>query len=117
MEANKKNPGNTKWNNEQQVNEGFSAQNLPEGYDPSEKLANQMHTEIEMDQSGVESEVKRARFPHQHDSIEATPDNRIIENKKSVENRDKNYDVASNRYPHSNPESHRDRGNFDVNEA
>ncbi|RZJ30421.1 MAG: hypothetical protein EOO48_05000 [Flavobacterium sp.] len=117
MDASEKNPGNTKWNNEQEVNEGFSSQNLPDGYDPSEKIADQMHSEIEIDQDGNETEVKRARFTNQNDSVEATPDNRIIENKKLNENRDKNYDAAANRYPHSNPESHRDRGNFDVNES
>jgi hypothetical protein len=116
METNDKNPGNKKWNNEQEVNEGFSGENLPAGYNDGNAL---MNTEIETDQFGNESEVKRARFPHQHDEkfIFDAPDNTAIENQKSLENRDRNSDVATNRYPYSNPDSHKDRGNFDVNES
>jgi hypothetical protein len=126
METNDKNLGDKKWNNEQEVNEGFSAQNLPNDYNNENPL---MTSELETDQFGNESEVKRARFPHQHDEklIFDTPDTRaagelseansVIENKKSVENRDRNSDIATNRYPYSHPESRRDRGNFDVNEA
>jgi len=117
MEANDKNPGDTKWNNEQELNEGFSARNLPENYDPSQKPADLMHSETETDQFGNDVEVKRARFPHDHDSRVGFDDNHAIENKKSLENRDRNYDVSANRYPDSHRENHENRGNFDVNES
>ena len=74
METNDKNLGDKKWNNEQELNEGFSSQNLPENYNEENQL---MHPEIETDQFGNESEVKRARFPHQNDEkfIFDAPDN------------------------------------------
>jgi hypothetical protein len=108
------NPGDKKWNNEQ-VNEGFSSQNLPNDYNTENPL---MTTELEIDQFGNESEVKRARFPHQHDEklVFDNPDNTVIENEKSLENRDRNSDIATNRYPYSKPESHRDRGNMKLDE-
>jgi len=116
MTTDDKNLNDKKWNNEQKVNEGFSTQNLPPDYNEKHPL---MTTEMETDQFGNESEVKRARFPHQHDEklIFDAPDNAAIENKKSLENRDRNYDTSTERYPYSNPESHRNRGNFDVNES
>ena len=110
-----KNLGDKKWNNQENVNEGFSEKNLPENYNTEN---DRMTPEIETDQFGRQSEVKRARFPNRNDSQPSseTPDNSAIENKKSLRNRDLNYDTTD-RYPHSNPEAHRDRGNFDVNDA
>ena len=112
METNN-NPGDKTWNNE--LNEGFSGRNLPEDYNEQKP---RMTTEIETDGAGNEKEVKRARFPHRQDdaSLFPPPDNSVIENKKSLENRDRNYDIASDRYPHSHPESHRDRGNMKLDE-
>lgn len=115
METNEKQPGDKKWNNTQ-VNEGFSGQNLPEGYNDQNP---RMTTEVETDESGNETQVKRARFPHQQDDasvFDAPVDNSVIENKKSLEHRDRNYDIARNRYPNSHPESHRDRGNMKLDE-
>lgn len=116
METNDKNLGDKKWNNEQEINEGFSGKNLPEDYNKDNLL---MKPEIETDRFGNETEVKRARFPHQNDEKQVLGEsgNSQIENKKSLENRDLNYDTSTDRYPYSHPESHKDRGNFDVNEA
>ena len=116
METDEKNPGDKKWNNEQEVNEGFSSKNLPNDYNDDNAL---MHTELETDQFGNETEVRRARFPHQHDEkfIFDAPDNTATHNDKSLRNRDRNSDIATDRYPYSNPESHKNRGNFDVNES
>lgn len=107
MDSNKENPGDKTWNNE--LNEGFSGRNLPEDYNNDNT---RMATEIETDETGREKEVKRARFPHRQDDaslFDPPADNAVIENKKSLENRDRNYDVAANRYPASHPENHRDR--------
>ncbi|GAA6773782.1 hypothetical protein AAGS39_45480 [Flavobacterium sp. CGRL2] len=38
------------------------------------------------------------------------------EAKKTVENKDRNSDITPNRYPNSNPESHKDRGNMKLDE-
>ena len=114
MDTNK-NPGDKTWNN-QQLNEGFSGKNLPEDYNDNDA---RMTTETETDQYGNKTNVKRARFPHTADDpslVDPPADNAVIENKKSLENRDRNYDIASNRYPHSHPESHRDRGNMKLDE-
>lgn len=35
---------------------------------------------------------------------------------KTVENKDRNSDITPNRYPNSNPESHKDRGNMKLDE-
>lgn len=116
METNDKNLGDKKWNNEQKLNEGFSGENIPKNYNPSsENVAQRMKSEIETDQFGNQTEVKRARFPHDNDSPVGFDDNTVIENKQSVENRDHNYDSAK-RYPDSHPDNHENRGNIDLNE-
>ncbi len=118
---NDKDLGNKKWNNqqsatpsEQKLNEGFSGENIPPGYDPSdESISQRMTSETEIDQFGNHTEVKRARFPHDRDeNIGFDNDNSEIENQKSLENRDRNYDTEPDRYPESHPENHRDRGNY-----
>ncbi len=38
------------------------------------------------------------------------------EAKKTVENKDRNSDITPNRYPNSNPESRKDRGNMKLDE-
>lgn len=38
------------------------------------------------------------------------------EAKKTVENKDRNSDVNPNRYPNSNPDNHKDRGNMKLDE-
>lgn len=61
-------PGDTKWNNEQGkksgvLNEGFSGENIPDNYNPSdETISNRMKTEHETDQNGNDHEVKRSRY-------------------------------------------------------
>jgi hypothetical protein len=36
--------------------------------------------------------------------------------KKTVENKDRNSDITPNRYPNSNPDNHKDRGNMKLDE-
>ncbi|WP_228012127.1 hypothetical protein [Flavobacterium hungaricum] len=38
------------------------------------------------------------------------------EAQKTVENKDKNSDIAANRYPNSHPDNHKDRGNMKLDE-
>jgi hypothetical protein len=117
METNK-DLGDKTWNNQQkpethELNEGFSSENLPENY--NNDAGKRMKNEIETDQFGYQKEVMRARFPHQHDEIIDYHDNaEAIENKKSLENRDRNYDIEANRYPYSHPDNHKNRGNIDL---
>ncbi len=107
--------GNKKINNEQEVNEGFSAENLPEDYNPSE---NTLQPETETDENGNQHQVKRARNT---DSTPANDSPGESDNTKSyegdmqsqVENKDRNSDVTPNRYPNEHPDNHIDRGNLD----
>ena len=118
--------GDSKWNNLQkkphqneELNEGFSAENIPNDYNPSdENVEDRLRTEYETDQYGNETEVRRARFVDhqspqgaQFENTEA--DNEIIENRESLKNRDKNYDSEPNRYPPSHPDNHINRGNIE----
>ncbi len=123
MNSNQNNDNNqdeTKWNREQKpeqhrdLNEGFSAENLPENYDPSK-----LKSETETDEEGNIKIVERARFTDLSD--ETTPDeagkhatgNRRIE--KEAENRDRNYDDPK-RYPPSHPDNHENRGNIELDQ-
>ena len=101
-------------NNEQQINEGFSGENVPSNYDPSGKP---LRTEIEHDQFGNSNIVKRARNLNQDfpsDSDDHTDEAASTQTKKK--NEDRNRDVADNRYPTSHPENKRDRGNIKTDD-
>ncbi len=118
--------GDKKWNNLQksehvndELNEGFSTENIPDDYNPSEeKLQTQLRSEFETDEDGNQTEVKRARFvdpnsPKGSDVQNPNADNKIIENKESLKNRDRNYDIEANRYPASHPDNYENRGNIE----
>lgn len=107
--------GAKKTNNEQQVNEGFSGQNMPKDT-PDLKL------EVEKDKEGNTDSVKRARNVDENLEDFDTSDNSTArtnndaQNQKTLENKDRNSDVASNRYPNSHPDNHKDRGNMKLDE-
>ena len=107
--------GSKKTNNEQQLNEGFSGQNMP-------KDTPDLKSEIEKDKNGNAEEVKRARAVDDNleDSKDAAPGTKTTnnenQNQKTVENKDRNSDVTPNRYPNSHPENHKDRGNMKLDE-
>ncbi len=119
MNSDKPKQDDTKWNGTQpieqtnQVNEGFSGENLASNYDPSA-----MKKETETDENGNIKIVDRARHSNLQD--EDTPmqtgktatGNEKIE--KTAENRDRNYDVTPNRYPVAHPENQQNRGNIDL---
>ena len=104
--------GNKKINNEQKVNEGFSGENLPEDYNPA---PTKLQQETETDIHGNAKTVHRARH------VEETPtsnDTGIEDNQshKAVENKDRNSDIATNRYPNSHPDNQHNRGNIETDE-
>ncbi|MDR6966201.1 hypothetical protein J2X31_000194 [Flavobacterium arsenatis] len=107
--------GAKKANNEQQLNEGFSGQNMP-------KDTPDLKNEVEKDKDGNADVVKRAR--NVDDNVEDSKDagsetkttNNENQNQKTVENKDKNSDITPNRYPNSHPENHEDRGNMKLDE-
>ena len=107
--------GAMKANNEQQLNEGFSGQNMP-------KDTPDLKNEVEKDKEGNTDVVKRARKVDDNleDSKEATSatktTNNENQNQKTVENKDRNSDITPNRYPNSDPENHKDRGNMKLDE-
>lgn len=90
---------------------------------PESKLKKETVT----DQDGNKETVERAR--NENEKIKEKPDtvdknnpnaNRGVsseeEAKKTVENKDHNSDVTPNRYPNSNPDNHKDRGNMKLDE-
>ena len=107
--------GSKKTNNEQQLNEGFSGQNMP-------KDTPDLKSEMEKDKDGNTDSVKRARNVDENLEDSDTTDNSTArtnndaQNQKTVENKDRNSDVAANRYPNSHPENHKDRGNMKLDE-
>lgn len=124
--------GSKKINNQDKqssLNEGFSGQNLPNNYDPSNKLK----TELDKDEEGEIHQVKRARdvnekkAPPVSADDKTTRDDGTVVNKsrgtanedediESAENRDFNSDLDENRYPPSHPDNKKHRGNIDPGE-
>ncbi|HEX8270247.1 MAG TPA: hypothetical protein VF581_10185 [Flavobacterium sp.] len=98
-------------------NEGFSAENLPKDYNPS-----QLKSETVTDEQGNEKTVERARHTELDPNADAaktadeSADNQIIEKGDSPQNRDRNYDTEADRYPASHPDNHVHRGNMNVEE-
>jgi len=128
METNdNKDLGDRKWNNGQQknadkeINEGFSGQNIPNDYNPSdEKVQNRLRDEQETDEDGNDKNVKRARHTDDDESHVASgesrnEDNSEIRNPKAAENRDRNYD-SPDRYPNSHPDNDKNRGNIKLDD-
>ena len=119
----KKDLGDTKWNGEQnkklehsEFNEGFSSENIPADYNPAP-----MKTEQEINDRGEQVNVERARHEdasvnHDQSPVEKQSEggNQQIENPKSYENKDRNYDTEDNRYPASHPDNHKNRGNINL---
>jgi len=112
--------GSKKINNEQEVNEGFSGENIPENYDPSQA---QLKPETEIDQDGNHKIVQRATYTdpqnernwNENESLSrgvTTED----EANKMVEHKDRNSDIASNRYPNAHPDNHENRGNLELDQ-
>lgn len=111
--------GSKKINNEQQVNEGFSGDNLSKNYNPAKEKLN---PEQETDKDGNIINVKRARNAAQRDENLGESKNAghgvnsEAALQKTVENKDRNSDIATNRYPNSHPDNHQNRGNIKLDD-
>jgi len=108
--------GSKKINNEQQVNEGFSGENLDENYNPADQKLN---PEQETDENGNTKNVKRARDTAQNWNENESLSRGVTDEEdqiKTVENKDRNSDIATNRYPNSHPDNHQNRGNIKLDE-
>jgi hypothetical protein len=109
-------------------NEGFSGENLPNNYDPSE---DKLKMELEQNQEGEFRTEKRARDvdekqqpPVNSLSSETESDGRMIsksrgtesdaEDIETAENRDFNSDIEKERYPEDHPDNKKSRGNIDF---
>lgn len=103
--------GSKKMNNEQQINEGFSGENIPKDYNPSSA---ELKTEVEKDENGNKKVVKRARNVDRDLEDSDTTASTEQKNEKTVENKDRNSDTAANRYPNSHPDNHTNRGNIEL---
>ena len=107
-----------KINNEQEVNEGFSSDNLPENYNPSDAKLQQ---ELEKKQDGSENIVHRARNVdtgerNWNENESLSRDIHADEIEKMAENRDRNYDTNPERYSNDHPDNHANRGNIKLDE-
>ncbi|SFD86351.1 hypothetical protein [Flavobacterium phragmitis] len=87
-----------------------------------------LNKEVVTDADGNKKIVDRAR--NENEDIKTKLSNTTSDNpnsnrgvttdeeaKKTVENKDRNSDITPNRYPNSNPESHKDRGNMKLDES
>ena len=115
--------GSKKTNNKQNINEGFSGQNLAENTNPE---ISHLKSEVETDDHGDQKIVKRARnidgtLKQNEDcspkSLSTDTANVSEEQaKKMVENKDHNSDIIPNRYPNEHPDNKEDRGNIKLDQ-
>lgn len=119
--------GSKKTNNKQQINDQMGSEKT---LNETNTVAPKLKEEIEIDASGNEKVVQRAR--NVDGSIAAIPDtedrtwneNESLsrgvstekEAMKTVENEDLNSDITAHRYPASNPDNKEDRGNIKLDE-
>ncbi len=112
-----------KTNNKQNMNEGFSGQNLAKNTNPE---VSHLKSEVETDNHGDQKIVQRAR--NIDGTLEQNEDNtpknlssdtaNVSEEqaKKMVENKDHNSDIIPNRYPNEHPDNKEDRGNIKLDQ-
>lgn len=115
--------GSKKMNNKQNTSEEFTTENVPENHDPA---ATKLVAEVETNSSGEQKIVHRARNidsnPEQNNSDDNESPSSSVEifsdkeTQRMIENKDHNSDITAHRYPNSDPESHRDRGNIKLDE-
>lgn len=117
--------GSSKMNNEQKTNdknEGFSGENLPNNYNPSN---NKLNTELEKDTKGNINVEKRARSVDEKNAEPVTPSEKAVSNGEIVDknrgtknedeametarNRDFNSDLDEDRFQKGHSENKKDR--------
>lgn len=106
--------GDKKINNEQELNEGFSGENISDNYDPSKA---QLKPDLEIDQEGNHKFVQRATFNNEK-TDRSWNENESLSREIEIksENKDRNSDIATNRYPNAHPDNHHDRGNINLDQ-
>lgn len=118
------NLGSKKINGTQKDNDTVKGKNVSHN---AELDAEKLKKEIVIDAAGNKEIVDRARNVNEkivEISNEIDPNNPNVnrgvatdeEAQKTVENKDRNSDVAPNRYPNSHPDNHEDRGNMKLDE-
>jgi hypothetical protein len=115
--------GSKKTNNKQNINEGFSGQNLAEN---TNSEVSHLKSEVETNDHGDQKIVKRARnidgtLKQNEDFLPknlSTDTANVSEEqaKKMVENKDHNSDIIPNRYPNEHPDNKEDRGNIKLDQ-
>src|SRR5690606_7770894 len=124
--------GSKKINNQEKqgsLNEGFSGENLPGNYDPSNKLK----TELDKDEQGEVHPVKRARDVNEKQAPTVSTgdkttrdDGTVIDKNRGTDNEEEDIETAENRYfnsdlnekryPPSHPDNKKHRGNIKPGE-
>ena len=112
-----------KINNEQDINEGFSGENVAPDYDPKKSILKQEH---ETDKDGNQKVVERARNVDNPKDEDGLGDRNWDENeslsrslnpedlaRRKVENQDRNSDVVAKR---ENADEEENRGNIKLDE-
>lgn len=116
-----------KTNNKQNINEGFSGENMSNNDNPP---ASQLKEEIEIDANGNEKVVQRARNvdgtiasipePEERTWNENESLSRGVSTEKeamrTVENEDYNSDITAKRYPNEHPDNKKNRGNIKLDD-
>lgn len=112
-------PDEKKWNNQQD-----SETKKQNEESQSESVSEHLNNEIEIDENGNKKIVHRARPTSEKvdKDVENTDirhkktGNEAIENEKSLENKDLNYDTNASRYPDSHPDNQHNRGNIKLDD-
>ncbi|KIO53564.1 hypothetical protein [Flavobacterium hibernum] len=118
------NLGSKKINGTQKDSDSAKGKNVSHNADSD---AAKLKKEVVTDAAGNKEIVDRARNVNENIeeiSNEVNPNNPNVnrgvdtdeEAQKTVENKDRNSDVAPNRYPNSHPDNHEDRGNMKLDE-
>ena len=115
--------GSKKMNNKQNTSEEVGTENIPPNQDPA---ATKLVAEVETNSSGEQKIVHRARNvdagrEQNTDENKENPSSSIEiltdeETQRMIENKDHNSDITAHRYPNSNPDNHKDRGNIKLDE-
>lgn len=125
--------GSKKINNEEKQspkNEGFSGENLPKNYDPSQ---DRLKPELEKNEEGETETTARARDVDEKKAVPVTESDRAengngrtvdknrgtaneAEDMETAENRDFNSDIDEERYPADHPDNKKVRGNTHFGE-
>lgn len=111
--------GKKKWNNQQDSEAKKETEETL-----SKAVLEHLNSENEIDEKGNTKIVHRARPTSEvvdensisKNTLHEKTGNEAIENEKSLENKDRNYDTNPNRYPNSHPDNQQNRGNIKLDD-